>query len=157
MKNENNTDTLDPIVTELVATFSPGDLIPHAWLRDRFGIRDKRALKFRDYENEAAYLCAVDRLENQYSAQVRGLLDRLLEARKGWLVNRPGEGYMILPYDEHVTRAYNKFVEKLESSIRRTDRLIAYRPPVSDEQQARDNDRLARYSWFLLMVPRLKE
>lgn len=150
-------DLVHSAMEYIVFNFVPGDLITHDLLKELFHIKDKKKLKFKDYGNEIAYLDAIDKLEKQYRSQVENLADQLLEERKGWLINRPGEGYMILPYDEHVTRAYKKFVERLERNILKTNRLFDCRPPVSDEQRVVDNDKIARYSWFTQMVPELKE
>ncbi|MBE5034180.1 hypothetical protein [Gallalistipes aquisgranensis] len=145
------------LVEEILAVYAPGSLIPHEWLKNRFRIRDKSELKFKDYGNEAEFIAALERIDRTYQFLVESLQSRLLEDRKGYLVNRHGEGYMILPYDEQVAYAYNRFIGKLERSIKKTDRIMKYRPPVSAEQQARDNDIIARYSWFTQMVPVLKK
>lgn len=145
------------LVEEILAAYAPGSLIPHEWLKNRFRIRDKSELKFKDYGNEAEFIAALERIDRTYQFLVESLQSRLLEDRKGYLVNRHGEGYMILPYDEQVAYAYDRFIGKLERSIKKTDRIMKYRPPVSAEQQARDNDIIARYSWFTQMVPVLKK
>lgn len=150
-------EMLERLLDEILTRFAPGDMIPHGWLRRESGIKDKKELRFADFEDETTYWAAAERLQRQYADLVHQLFEGILERRRGWLVSRPGEGYMILPYDEHVSRAYDKFVETLDKSIRRTSRLIAWRPPVSTEQRVQDNDRIARYSWFIQMVPELKK
>lgn len=153
----NNSDSGNSLVDEIIETFVPGDLISHQWFKNKFHIKDKKELKFKDYGNEEAYLEAIDKLEKQYRAHIDHIADQLLEGGKGWLINRPGEGYMILPYDEHVTRAYKRFVDRLEKSMLKTNRLLVFRPPVTAEQRVKDNNRIARYSWFIQMVPELNK
>ena len=154
---DNIPDSGHPLLEELTATFAPGQLIPHTWLKTKLLIRDKKELKFKDYDNEAAYWTAVEQLERQYRLQITLIRERLLEARKGYLASRPGEGYMILPYDEQVSYAYCQFRKALERNILKTGRIMRYRPPVSAEQQVIDRNTIARFSWFRQTISMMDE
>lgn len=152
-----NSDVWYSLVDEIVTTFAPGDLIPHEWLHEKFGIDDFRKTRPQDYENIEALVDAVKRAEFDYMFLVETLRRQLLEGLYGYLINIRGEGYMILPHDEQVSYAFRKFMETLEKSIKKTDLIMKYTPPVSADQQKHDNDTKARYSWFKQAVEKVKK
>lgn len=152
-----NTDVWHVLVDEIVTIFAPGDLIPHEWLHEKFGIDDFRKASLEDYKNIEALVDAVKRSEFEYMFLVEALRRQLLEGLHGYLINIRSEGYMILPYDEQVTYAFRKFMKTLEKNIKKTDFIMKYTPGVSADQQKQDNDIKARYSWFKQAVEQVKK
>lgn len=143
------------LVEDVATTFAPGSRIPHEWLRRKFGIEEFKDAEIEDYGSIEALIEAVKQAEFDYMSLVEMLRRSLLEGRYGYLANIRGEGYMILPYDEQVTYAFKKFMDTLEKSIRKTDLIMKYTPPVSADQQRKDNDIKARYSWFKQAVEKI--
>ena len=154
---EINSDVWYSLVTAIVTTFAPGDLISHEWLHEKFGINDFKTAKLEDYESIDILIDSVRQAEFNYMFLIETLRRQLLEGLYGYLVNIRGEGYMILPYDEQVTYAFKKFMVTLEKSIKKTDLIMKYTPPVSADQQKQDNDTKARYSWFKQAVEKIKK
>lgn len=152
-----NSDAWYSLTDEIITTFAPGVLIPHEWLHEKFGVDDFRKARLEDFENIQILVRAVKRAELDYMFMIETLRRQLLERFYGYMINIHGDGYMILPYDEQVTYAFRKFLEVLEKSIKKTDLIMKYIPPVSAEQQRRDNDTKARYSWFKQAVKKVEE
>lgn len=152
---EINSNNWDSLVVEIAREYAPGYLIPHEWLHRKFGIEDFKDAKIEDYGSVKALIEVVKQAEFDYMSLIEILRRLLLERRYGYLVSIRGEGYMILPYDEQVTYAFRKFMETLEKSIKKTDLIMKYTPPVSADQQKQDNDTKARYSWFKQAVEKI--
>lgn len=148
----------DTLIEKILSDFAPGELISHQWLRNKLGIKEFKGEQFEDYASIEALVEAVKRSDLEYMALVETLRSRLLENYKGYLKNVSGEGYTILPADYLMTEAYKQFIKALDNNIRKKEGLcIKYVQPVTAEQQAKDNDTRARYSWFKQRITKDKK
>lgn len=148
-----NSDSWHLLIREIVSTFTPGELISHEWLQNKFHLKE---LKFKDFEDEEAFIEAFKEYQFDYMFLIDTLRCQLLEGRKGYLKNVHGEGHIILPPNEQVSYGYNKFIKTVKSGIKKTDVIMKNVPPVSATQQAIDNDIRARYSTLKQMLAGIK-
>lgn len=151
---EINSDSWYLLTQEIVSIFTPGELISHEWLKKKFHLKE---LKFKDYANEEDFIKALEARQFDYMFLIDTSHFQLLEARKGYLKNVHREGYTILPFDQQVKYGYDKFIKTVNGSIKKTDMIIKYVPPVSAAQQVIDNDIRARYSTLKQMLSGIKK
>jgi hypothetical protein len=132
-----------------VSEFIPGQLIKHEWLWTAFRLEDFSRAEFGDYEKPADLIAAVKKADMDYMDYmdfVSELRHELLVERKGLLVNIFGKGYSMLPADEQVGHAFDKFVGMVNRLIRKTRFIMNHVPPVSAEQSKIDRDLKAKFS-----------
>lgn len=151
---EINSDSWYSLKKEITSTFLPGELISHEWLQKKFHLKE---LKFKDYENEDAFIDAFKKYQFDYMFLIDTLRWQLLEEYKGYLKNVHGEGHIILPSNEQVKYGYDKFIQTVKGGIKKTDVIMKYVPPVPASQQAVDNDIRARYSMLKQMLSGIKK
>ena len=88
----------------------------------------------------------LKKADMDYMDFVSELRHELLVERKGLLVNIFGKGYSMLPADEQVGHAFDKFVGMVNRLIRKTRFIMNHVPPVSAEQSKIDRDLKAKFS-----------
>ncbi len=130
----------------IISEFMPGQLIKHEWLWAAFR-----------YEKPADLIAAVKKADIDYMDLMSELRHELLVERKGLLVNIFGKGYGILPADEQVGHAFDKFISTVSRLIRKTKLIMNHVPPVSAEQNKIDRDLKAKFSLHEQMFAGMKK
>lgn len=92
-----------------------------------------------------------------YMDFVSELRHELLVERKGLLVNIFDKGYSMLPADEQVGHAFDKFVGMVNRLIRKTRFIMNHVLPVSAEQSKIDRDLKAKFSLHEQMFAGMKK
>lgn len=151
---EINSDSWYSLIKEIECTFAPGEVISHEWFKKKFHLKE---LKFKDYNNEEAFIEAIKEKQFDYMFLIDTLRCQLLEKRKGYLKNIYKEGYSLLPAHQQVSYGYDKFLKTIKGSIKKTDMILKYVPPVSAEQRVKDNDIRARFSTIKQMLAGIKK
>ena len=141
----------------IVSEFIPGQLIKHEWLWTAFRLEDFSRAEFGDYEKPADLIAAVKKADMDYMDFVSELRHELLVERKGLLVNIFGKGYSMLPADEQVGHAFDKFVGMVNRLIRKTRFIMNHVPPASAEQSKIDRDLKAKFSLHEQMFAGMKK
>ena len=141
----------------IISEFMPGQLIKHEWLWAAFRLEDFSRAEFGDYEKPADLIAAVKKADIDYMDLMSELRHELLVERKGLLVNIFGKGYGILPADEQVGHAFDKFISTVSRLIRKTKLIMNHVPPVSAEQNKIDRDLKAKFSLHEQMFAGMKK
>ena len=129
----------------------------HKWLWTAFRLEDFSRAEFGDYEKPADLIAAVRKADMDYMDFVSELRHELLVERKGLLVNIFGKGYSMLPADEQVGHAFDKFVGMVNRLIQKTRFIMNHVPPVSAEQSKIDRDLKAKFSLHEQMFAGMKK
>lgn len=151
---EINSDSWYSLIKEIECTFAPGEVISHEWLKKKFHLKE---LKFKDYNHEETFIEAIKEKQFDYMFLIDTLRCQLLEKRKGYLKNIYKEEYSLLPAHQQVSYGYDKFLKTIKGGIKKTDMILKYVPPVSAEQQVKDNDIRARFSTIKQILAGIKK
>lgn len=141
----------------IVSEFKPGQLITHEWLWKAFCLKDFSNTKFEDYDKPADLIAAVKKADIDYMDLYLELRHQLLLDRKGLLINIFGKGYILLPANEQVSYAFDKFISRITKLISKTKLIMNNVPPVSPEQRKTDNDLKAKFSLHEQMFAGIKK
>lgn len=141
----------------IVSEFIPGQLIKHEWLWAAFKLEDFSRVEFADYKKPADLIAAVKKADIDYMDLLSELRHELLVERTGLLVNIFGKGYSILPADEQVRHAFDKFISMVNRLIEKTKLIMNYVPSVSAEQDRIDRDLKAKFSLHEQMFSGMKK
>ena len=99
----------------------------------------------------------VKKADIDYMDLMSELRHELLVERKGLLVNIFGKGYCILPANEQVGHAFDKFISMVNRLILKTKLIMNHVPPVSAEQSKIDRDLKAKFSLHEQMFAGMKK
>lgn len=149
-----NSDAWLTLLSEIAVQHSDGTLIPHEWLRDKFGLRK---LCFDDYDTTDDFLEAVKVQQFAYMSLVDKLRWQLLENKKLYIRNVRGDGYAVVNPKDQVHYGYNEFIKTLRQAIRESDLIMHNVRPVPPEQQCRDNDLRAKCSILKQMLQGIRK
>lgn len=131
----------------LAAEFKPGDIVPHSWLEDHFGIppvRDEDTMTGRAYrERQFKWLTCVEAFKSE-----------LLEEHQVCLASVFGEGYRVTPPGEQTALATDSFEGEAKKAFRKAAlRLKHIRTEELTAAQRRENmDAVARLSMLRGML-----
>lgn len=141
------------LLHEIAIQHSDGTLIPHEWLREKFGLKK---LCFDDYDTTDDFLEAVKLQQFAYMSLVDKLRWQLLENEKLYIRNVRGDGYIVVNPKDQTQYGYNEFIKTVKQAIRESDMIMSNVRPVSAEQQYRDNDLRAKCSILKQMLQSIK-
>ncbi len=154
---EIGTAAWEALKVRIVSEYTTGRLITHVWLWDALELKDFSATKFEDYDTPADLITAVKKADLAYMDLVSELRHQLLLDRKGLLVNAFGKGHFLLPADEQVRHAFDKFLSTVTRLIKKTKLIMNNVPPVSLEQAKIDSDLKAKFSLHAQMFHGMKK
>lgn len=125
----------------LAAGFKPGDLIPHAWLAEHFGMPTLA---------ESARLTVTEFQDRQFEwlSNVESLKQELLEGHQIYLSSVHGQGWRWVPPHEQTKTAMKKFEREAGKAFRQAgSRLTNLQVDALDDKQRRENvDAIAKLS-----------
>jgi hypothetical protein len=133
------------------AGFKPGDLIPHAWLAEHFGL---------PMLDDAATLTLSEYRDRQFVwlAHVEAVKSELLEQHQIFLKSVFGEGYRWVPPNEQTSIAVNTFEREAKRAYRKAGmRLTHVRvAELTDAQRQENLDAIGRLSMLQGMHKQLE-
>ena len=153
-KKELTAEVLNPLMAEIADKFSDGALIPHEWLRKKFGIKDP---SMADCENEEDFIARLREQQFLYMGCIDQLRWAMLQKEQMYLKNEWGDGYSILLPTEQVSFGYNEFVKTIKKAAKEADAIINNVRPVPDINAAKDNDLRARFGMMRDMLASIKK
>ena len=140
---EIGSDAWVSLLGEIAANYSDGTLIPHEWLRQKFGLK---TLALEDFDTLEDFIEGLKRQQFTYMSMIDKLRWQLLEDEKMYIKNIVGDGYQILQSREQAKYGYDEFVRTVKKAIRESDMIMNNIRPVPPEQQYKDNDLRAKCS-----------
>lgn len=127
----------------LGAGFKPGDVVPHAWLAEHFGM---------PLLTDASTLSVAEFQERQFTwlANIEALKSELLEVHQIFLVSVFGQGWRWVPPQEQTGTAVKRFEHEAKRAYRKAgNRLIHIRLDELNDTQRRENvDAVGRLSFI---------
>ena len=137
------------LVDEISSRFSGGELIPHEWLKKRFGIAE---LDFNDFESQGEFIKALQEQQFAYMACVEKLRCKLLDEMQICISNVWGDGYKIVPSNDQARYGYDGFIKDLKKAMREARAIMYNVAAVDAEQQRKDNDLRAKFAHLAEMI-----
>lgn len=135
----------------LAAGFQPGDVIPHAWLADHFGM---------PLLNDAATMTPSEYRDRQFLwlAHIEAVKAELLEQHQILLRSVYGEGYRWIPSGEQTGVAVEEFEREARRAYRKAgQRLTHVRvAELTDGQRQENLDAIGRLSMLQGMHKQLE-
>lgn len=141
------------IALEIATNYSSGELIPHEWLKSKFGLA---SLDIADYESQDEFIKAINDQQFTYMNSVERLRCQLLNKLQVCLRNVWGEGYEIIPPEDQTRYGYDGFIKNINKAIREAKAIMNNVASVSAEQQAKDNDLRAKFAMLAQMIKSAK-
>lgn len=125
----------------LGAGFKPGDVVPHAWLAEHFGM---------PVLSDASTLSIAEFQDRQFTwlANIEALKSELLEQHQIFLVSVFGQGWRWVPPHEQTKTAVKRFEHEARKAYRKAgNRLMHIRMnELTDEQRRENVDAVGRIS-----------
>lgn len=141
------------LLTEIAARYSDGTIIPHDWLKHKFGLED---LRLEDYATVDDFLEGNKLQQFAYMSLIDRLRWQLLEREKMYLKNEKGEGYYILNPKDQTTYGYDEMVRTIKTAIRQASLIMNNVLAVPSEQQSKDNDLRAKFGILKSLMANFK-
>lgn len=138
---------------ELAAIYGEGNLIPHDWLKEKFGLKK---LELSDFETVDDFVEALNRQQFAYMQVVDSVRWELLKQEKMYMRNVRGEGYEIVRPNDQVQYGYDSFIEDIKKAIREANMIMSNVLQVDLSQQAKDNDLRAKFGIMRQMLSSIK-
>jgi len=148
------TDAWESFKGELAASFQPGDLITHDFLKQKFNFKE---ITFDDYEDESAFITAIGLQQFNYMSLIDHLRWEMLEDYKVFLRNIRGEGYSFLQPGDQVQYAYDTAISSIRKEISEADLIMTNVMSVDAEQQKADNDARAKFAMMKQLLKGLRK
>lgn len=127
----------------LGAGFKPGDVVPHAWLAQHFGM---------PVLSDASTLSVAEFQDRQFTwlANIEALKAELLEVHQIFLVSVFGQGWRWVPPHEQTNTAVKRFEHEAKRAYRKAgNRLMHVRMDELNDTQRRENvDAVGRLSFI---------
>ena len=141
------------LVNEIATKFGEGELIPHEWLKDKFGLK---RLSIEDYPNLDEFLEAYKLQQFTYMSSVDRLRCELLEEMQICIRNVRGDGYEIIPSADQTRYGYDGFIKDINKAMREARAIMNNVASVDAEQQAKDNDLRAKFAMLSQLIKSAK-
>ena len=138
---------------ELAAIYGEGNLIPHDWLKEQFGLKK---LELSDFETVDDFVEALNRQQFAYMQVVDSVRWELLKQEKMYMRSVRGEGYEIVRPNDQVQYGYDSFIEDIKKAIREANMIMSNVLQVDLSQQAKDNDLRAKFGIMRQMLSSIK-
>lgn len=151
---EIGSDAWVSLLAEIAANYSDGTLIPHEWLRCKFGLKP---LKLEDFDTVDDFIEGLKRQQFTYMSMVDKLRWQLLEDEKMYIKNILGDGYAVIQPKEQTKYGYDEFIRSVKKAIRESDLIMNNVRSVPSEQQYKDNDLRAKCSILKQMFNGIKK
>lgn len=151
---EIGSDAWVSLLAEIASNYSDGTLIPHEWLRRKFGLKQ---LQLEDFDTVEEFLEGHKRQQFTYMSMTDKLRWQLLEEEKMYIKNIVGEGYVVIPPQEQTKYGYDEFLKSVRKAIRESDLIMNNVRFVPDEQRHKDNDIRAKCSILKQMLQSIKK
>lgn len=150
---EIGSDAWVSLLAEIASNYSDGTLIPHEWLRRKFGLKQ---LQLKDFDTVEDFIEGLKRQQFTYMSMTDKLRWQLLEDYKMYIKNIIGEGYAVIPPQEQTKYGYDEFLKSVRKAIRESDLIMNNVRFVPDEQRHKDNDIRAKCSILKQMLQSIK-
>lgn len=141
------------LLAEIANNYSDGRLIPHEWLRWKFGLKE---LKIEDFPSVKDFVEGIRLQQFAYMSFIDALRWQLLESESLYLRNVRGDGYIILNPNDQTKYGYDRFLKDVRKAIEEAGLIMNNVKPVSFEQQSKDNDMRAKFSIMQTMLSMVK-
>ena len=151
---EVNSEGWVSLLAEIADNHADGSLIPHDWLRGRFGLEK---LNVSDFENTDDFVRGIQMQQFSYMTLVDTLRWQLLEEEKMYIRNIRGDGYAVVPACDQTKYGYDEMFKNIKSAIKDADLIMSNVRAVSVDQQAADNDLRAKYSILKQMLSSIRK
>jgi len=148
------TDAWETFKAEIVSTYKPGDLITHEYLKTKFNFK---TASFSTYDNESAFIQAVELQQFAYMGLIDALRWDLLAEYKLYLRNIRGEGYSFLPPVDQVAYAYDNSLKAIRKEIKEANLIMNNVMSIDAEQQKQDNDARAKFAFLAQLLKGLNK
>jgi len=149
-----NSDGWSALLSEIASSYSDGTVIPHEWLKERFGFKE---LRLEDYESVSDFLQARDEQQFSYMTLVVQLHKHLLEDYKMCTRNIRGDGYQIIKSEEQAQYGFDNLLSDVRKAFREAELIVNNVMPVDMEQQAKDNDIRAKIGMMKQMFAGIRK
>jgi len=140
---EIGSDGWTSLLAEIAANYTNGKLIKHEWLKEKFGLKE---LSLKDFPSVQEFLEARDAQQFSYMTLVDRMRWQLVSDFKVYIKNVRGSGYTIVPPSEQTEYGYDLFVSEVKKSFKCARLIMDNVLPVDSDQQAKDNDRRAKFA-----------
>ena len=150
---EVNSDAWVSLLGEIAGNFSDGKLIPHDWLKRRFGLGD---LKVDDFDTVDDFIKGLQMQQFAYMTLIDTLRWQLLENEKMYIRNIRGDGYTIVNATDQTQYGYDSFIRDVKQAIKEADMIMNNVRNVPSERQAKDNDLRAKCSILKQLLQNIK-
>lgn len=141
------------LLNEIVEQFGDGKLIPHDWLKTKFGLKK---LSLKDFNAVEDFLKGLEIQQFAYMSLVDKLRWQLLEEYKSYIKNQRGDGYIILRPEDQTQYGYDSFVDDVKKAIRVAGLIMNNVQQVNMEQQRKDNDLRAKFGVMRQMLSSIR-
>ena len=141
------------LLAEIANNYSDGRLIPHEWLRRKFGLKE---LSIEEFPSVKEFVEGIKLQQFAYMSFVDALRWQLLESERLYLRNVRGDGYIILNPNDQTKYGYDRFLKDVRKAIEEAGLIMNNVKPVSFEQQSKDNDMRAKFSIMQTMLSMVK-
>ena len=141
------------LLAEIANNYSDGRLIPHEWLRWKFGLKE---LNIEDFPSVKDFVEGIRLQQFAYMSFIDALRWQLLESESLYLRNVRGDGYIILNPNDQTKYGYDRFLKDVRKAIEEAGLIMNNVRPASLEQQSKDNDMRAKFSIMQTMLSMVK-
>lgn len=154
MSKEEKQNIFAPICKEMIEIFGVEHLIPHKWLKEKFGI-DMPDIK--DFDSTLEFLAEVDKRKFLYMSLIVDLQDVLLKKFSYYMRNVQGEGYIIVSPEEQAQYGYDWFCNEVQKAAAKANAILTFITPTGNSEIAAKNaDLKAKLGRMKLMFKELK-
>ena len=150
---EVNSEGWCSLIRTIASDYADGKLIPHEWLRRKFGLEN---LRMKDFDNTEDFIEAIQMQQFSYMTLVDTLRWKLLEDQKIYIKNIRGDGYQIVQPTEQVQYGYDQFLRDFKKAVKDANLIMQNVKSVPSEQQKKDNDLRAKCALLGQMVNGMK-
>lgn len=121
------------------AGISDGDILPHSWLEERFGMVQLD-------ENEAMTPSEFQDRQFAWLRNLEAFRAELLEKHQIFLSSIPGRGYRVVPVREQTAVAQEKFEKEAKKAYRRAATTLKHvrMDELSEAERKENSDAIAR-------------
>ena len=151
---EVNSEAWVSLLSEIAEKYADGTLIPHCWLKERFGLRQ---LILEDFETVDDFVKGLQYQQFAYMTLIDTLRWQLLEQEKMYIRNIRGDGYEVVNAKDQTKYGYDEFLITVKKAIKEADLIMNNVRPVPYENQYKDNDLRAKCAMLKQMLLSIKK
>jgi len=141
VKKRESIDTKGPewiaLIERVVGEFEIGQLIPHEWLRQMFGIKE---LNMKGYPDTRSFILAVQDQQFEFLGLFEHLRRDVLKNHDFLLVNIRGQGYRIVHPKDQTEYAYTSMINGIKKEFKEASDIMTHVRTnlIDQDQKAKD-------------------